>query len=154
VLLPDPPDAEGQLVELLASELRSVMEDREVGDEAGAAAITEWLEWRRQKDLLPLWAQSAANDEETQALLMKGFTSNDESVSRLMGRSAISKSNAYLRATTLFAPDAQSCEQANDELAMRFSLRSNYSKPDRIRHLGTIVRNGGQLSSVCPTPLR
>lgn len=144
LLLRDPAEAEEQLVEMIASELRSVMEDREIGREADATAVEDWVEWRLQTVDLDLWAdvdpEQAAR--ESKALLSHGIRSGERPVADFKSRNEMKAKNLHIEAARVFARNAKEGDSANDELAMRFALRSHYSKPDRVLQLGTVVRRG------------
>jgi hypothetical protein len=142
LLLRDPAEAEEQLVEVVAAELRSVMEDREIGRQADAEVVEEWVEWRLQTEDLFLWTgiDSEKATRESKALLRHGIGSSEQPVADFKSRAGITSGRRHLEAARVFARDAQEGDRANDDLAMLFALRSHYSKPDRVLQLGTIVR--------------
>jgi Response receiver domain len=153
LLLANPGEPEEQLVELLASELRSVMEDREVGAQAGGGALAEWFKWQMEDGPFATWegVDSGKRDEEVRALLKHGIASDDQPVKDLRSRNSISKSKSHLRAARLFAPSDEAADRANDKFAMRFTLRTHYSNPARVMQLGTLVEaDEGYLLCVQP----
>jgi hypothetical protein len=144
LLLGDPAEAEDQLVGLLTSELGSVMEDRGIGSQAGAAAIGEWVQWQLQDGPFPYWEGASAQqvEEEVKALLEHGLRSDEPVVEHFRGRKPPSgKSKAHIHAGRIFARTDEIGDEANNELAIRFTLRTHYSNPARVLQLGTLVES-------------
>jgi hypothetical protein len=144
LLLPDPSEAEEQLVELVSSELRSVMEDRRVGDQANAQAVQEWVEWRSRVSGFPFFEEidPAEAAEQRELLLREGIGGDSLPIQTLRSRKEIGKSKVHKFAHRVFASNESDADRANDDLAMRFALRTHYSNPERVLQLGTIVLRG------------
>lgn len=154
LLLTDPAEAEEQLVELVASELRSVMEDRTIGAHADAEAVEEWVELQMAGGELALWQEieQAEAEKQSKALLAHGIDGTTQPVVDFKSRAELRKKELHVHAARVFARDPERGDAANDDLAMRFALRTHYSHPDRVLQLGTVVRSGSEhLLCVQPT---
>jgi hypothetical protein len=154
LLLDDPTEAEDQLVELLTAEVGSVMEDRQIGIEANEAAITDWIRWQREANRLATWRDDdeATATAEIDSLLREGLAAQDQTVVQFRERKSLGGANrAHIHAGNIFAESSGAGEEATKQFAMRLSLRTHYSNPDRTLELGTIVHSDdGYLLCVQP----
>lgn len=157
-VLPEPEDAQGQAVALVASELRSVIEDHKVGDLAREAVLLLWLTaFRANKvnfgELIdPDKPITRAHVEE---ILRVGIGSND-AVARVLGLGSISKSHLMAVkkvATRVFALSLDEAHASDAELANRMMLRTTYSSPPRMLQLGTVVQAPDGDFWICVQPL-
>jgi hypothetical protein len=161
VLISDPHEAAEQLVALVTGELRSVMEDKRVGDEAGDEAILDWLRWQTQAG--KVLGLSAGNDEvnDLAALLEHGLSApaadEAQEITAMRNhanlKTLLKRKKEVETATRLFAVTDAAADEANDRFAMQVSLRTQYSNPPRVLQLGTLVRDLGGNYYLCVQPI-
>jgi hypothetical protein len=154
LLLPDKEEAGEQLVELVTAELRAIMDDRGVGEEAGAAAIKEWLRWKvADGEPLGIIDAEGQEEEDLDVLLKYGLSSGDNELSEVRHRLGLTRATRTDKAAALFAPDDAAGSRANDRFAMQLTLRSHYKKPPRVLQLGTLVRDANDKYALCVQPV-
>jgi|SRR5579859_107199 len=158
LLIPDQAEAAEQLVALVAAELRAVMDDRNVGDEAGPDAIKDWLRWRIASGAsLGVVDGTDREVEDLDALLKYGLaakaTDQAQEIKEIRDRRGLPHSKETDGVAALFAEDAATAARANDRYAMRLSLRSHYRKPARVLQLGTLIRDPAGTYLLCVQPV-
>ena len=138
LLLPHPPDAEDHLVEVLGSELISVLEENRPGACADVDALESWLEVQEHEGLglserFPFPNALNAVDG-WRGLLSRGI--DDAHAIRPIG---LSKTELRKRATEPFAKDAEAALRANRRFAALLCLKTHYpSGPPRLS-IGSIL---------------
>jgi hypothetical protein len=154
--LADAPDAERHLVDMVTSEIRSVLDDNAVGEAANIDAIDSWLadgahsaKWGEQIEGKRLTAA------QVRAILATGLGSG-AGVDAIAGPGSISKkhleSKVAPRAHRVFGDDSAVTDRSSAEFALRMTLRTHYSRPVRVLQLGTIIKHDGSYS-LCVQPL-
>lgn len=138
MLLPHPPDAEGQLEEALASEVRSVLEEDRSGGHADDSAIGEWLRARAEQgvDLSDPFSFQGATDitERWGDLLRLGIGVNNPPLPE-----GVKKQKLKERSTEPFAPDIDAATSSNRRFAALLNLKTHYPSHRPQLTLGTIL---------------
>ena len=150
LLLPE--EASDHIVPLIVSEIQSILEDEHVGDLAGSANVAKWLKHQVKRGVK---LSAKASDEKLylkamDLLLKKGVDKN--AVAKMFAthqkfanvwlknkdkdKAAKNIAENLTNALTLAAEQNQFSDQ---ELAILMSIRSRYSAPAPVLHLGTIV---------------
>lgn len=158
LLIPDQAEAGEQLVGLVASELRAVMDDRNVSHEAGPEAIKEWLRWRIASGASLGIVDGHSREEEDLATLLKyGLATpprdQAQEIKDIRDQRGLTRAREIDGTASLFADDAATAGRANDRFAMRLSLRSHYRKPARLLQLGTLIRDSAGVYLLCVQPV-
>lgn len=158
LLIPDQPEAGEQLVGLVASELRAIMDDRDVSHEAGAEAIQEWLRWRIASGASLGIVDGNNREEEDLATLLKyglaaAARDQRQEIKDIRDQRDLTPGKEIDGTANLFAEDAATAGLANDRLAMRLSLRSHYTRPARVLQLGTLVKDSTGTYLLCVQPV-
>ena len=143
LLLPNPPDAEIHIEEVLAAEIASVLEEHRPGARANKQVIASWLAHRKSKNLnlSKPFAIPAGYDEVEywSTLLEEGLK-----VTCLPKPKPASKKEKGVRKRSAepFAEDAESVLQSNNRFAALLMLKTSYhSQPPRLS-IGTILCTG------------
>jgi hypothetical protein len=156
-MIKDQAEAIDQLLGLVASELRSVMEDRIIGKHAEPEAIRAWLHDQLDREV-PLGIASSANPTEVLNVLLKFGLFPEDIAARgtvgtaLAGLNMNTKKLKLNKSASLFTDEEQLGEQSNLHLAMRLTLKNHYQKYPRFLQLGTLVRCDG-VYYLCLQPL-
>lgn len=153
--LPDAPDAERHLIEMVTSEIRSVLDDQEVGNAASTDAIEAWLvdpahaaKWGEQIEGKRLTVA------EVREILGRGLGSEAglDAVAAVGSNSRTHLKKVTPKAHRAFGDDGDETDRSAAEFALRMTLRTHYSRPTRILQLGTIVSHEGSYR-LCVQPL-
>ncbi len=142
-----PADAETHLVDLVAGELRSVLEDERVGDWANLDAIEQWIAHDERTDFAEAFGEKTPRSaEDLLALLIKGAAgkSDDNKDVRLkFPKMCVEGKGAHREAGIAgFAESADAAKRSNENLAALMSLRTRYEHPLPRLELGTILERG------------
>jgi hypothetical protein len=155
--LPDPEEATAQAVALVAAEVRSVIEDNEVGRSVELPAVMLWLDDVKRKHLAfgkLINPAKPLSRTQVDVILTHGLGSNkgiDLAV-------AIKHSKTYFKdtvkreATKIFCESVEEAAESDTDFAHRTMMRTIYSQPARILQLGTIVESDG-VYRLCVQPL-
>jgi len=156
--LPEPTDAEAQLVALVSSEMRSVIEDHDIGRYAQHGVLNRWL-----AQAMPGKSQFGQLIDATRRLslaqveeMLRTGLGKDQALDAIAETAQVSKS--YLTkvkkaATRVFVESVGAADEADDQFGNRMALRTTYSRPLRSLHLGTIVLGPEGQYLVCVQPL-
>ena len=136
MLLPNPPDAEDQMVAVLGAELLSVLEDSPAKHEASLSVAKLWMNTRTPRDrVLQTPVASLPNDDPIGGrleLLTDGI--DNVQLSRTARRQLSNKPAAT------FVEDSNEAIKADHEFAMLLSLKTHYPDVCPKLTLGTVVR--------------
>ena len=137
MLLPNPVEAQGHLVEALGAELLSILEDRRPGEEGSLDAIEGWLRERIGEDSIqvdiPTGISGKTDPVEMRVELLK---SGIDGVKNIKPK----KSEVTNRGTGIFTKDDDSAKRSDREFASLLSLKTRYQETRPALTLGTIVR--------------
>lgn len=124
--LPNPEDAERQIVNHVAEELRGLM-DNAVSEEspAGAHAVEGWIRRRRGGSTPFMFGDRSLDPEQTITLVNKGLAASDL------------KNNAFEDLSAGFSDN--DVAQLDEQLAWIMSFRTVYNAPPPILWLGAVV---------------
>jgi hypothetical protein len=160
-VLPVPQDAQEQAVALVASELRSVIEDHDVGQHVSVENVKAWLAHHRPGattfgELFD--ATKVMSLAQVHAMLSRGLGTDDalDHVQGLGGQGGVSKTilrNVKKSPTKLFVDSIEDARSSEAVFANRMAVRTTYSRPERILQLGTIVRRTPKKYLLCVQPL-
>ena len=137
LLLPHPPDAEDHVVEMLGAELLSILQEGVLGQEAGIAAIEDWLVTREMCGLdLSSPFPFQTNDEIVAKCLklLKVGTCAKSETGLQAGTRPLNK-----QATEIFSGDAAEAALSNRLFSALFNLKSLYPESQPKLTLGTIL---------------
>jgi hypothetical protein len=157
--LPVPEDAERHAVALVASELRSVIEDHDIGRQVQEDVLLRWVADREKQGLklgnLLVDANEKITGEQIVAMLSRGLGSDSElAVIQAMGSVTKSKWKTIKKhATQVFAHTVIEADDADSELASCMMLRTLYARPDRMLHLGTVIQCPSGEYLLCVQPV-
>jgi hypothetical protein len=153
-----PEDAEGHLVDMVAAEIASVLNDSDVAAYADMPVIRDWLlDARQRTDPLrcgsALRKPVALTEEEVERMLTIGL-----GLDELLGRHVVAEklSASELKkirkqAAHLFTNAADTANASADLFGMRMAVRTLYRRPRRVLRLGTIVLHRKQFL-ICVQP--
>lgn len=157
--LPLPHDAERHAMALVASELRSVIEDHNVGDRVSEERVLRWVSQRRKEGLkfgkLIVDGNSNITEAQVTAMLSRGL-GNDSDLGAIFEMGSVSKTKwkaIKKHATEVFARTLKEAEDADAELARCMMLRTMYAHPDRMLHLGTVIQSNDGDFFICVQPV-
>ncbi len=140
-----PADAEDHLVELVTSELHSILDDENVGSWANIDAIRQWIARDGRADYSSAFGEIASRTPaDLEALLVKGAAgkaSSNQDVRDKFKKMCVEK-RAHASKIAGFAPSVVAAERANERLAALMSLRTRYENPAPTLELGTILSTG------------
>jgi len=158
--LPEAADAESHALELVSSELRSVLEDHEVGKNVAPPVLHEWLErfHPEERELGGLIDSSKLLTREQVAKALEIGLGHDSNLAEIAAmKEGISKKylekKVKVAATKLFSRSEREAAEADVEFANRVILRTIYTTPPRFLQLGTIVRRSSSQYLLCVQPL-
>ncbi|HVT16140.1 MAG TPA: response regulator receiver domain [Thermoanaerobaculia bacterium] len=147
-----PADAETHLVDLVAGELRSVLEDERVGDWANLDAITQWIARDKRTDFATAFGETTPRPAaDVLTLLEKGAADRGDAnkdVRMKFPKMCVErnkpKSKGAHREEGIagFAATPAVSKQSNETLAALMSLRTRYEHPPPRLELGTILMCG------------
>lgn len=159
-VLPDPGDAQSQAVVLVASELRSVIEDHDVGDLADEATLLLWLAASRVDGAkFGELIDSAKPIPRVQvAGMLRVGLGSTEAIAEVAALGGVTKKHLKERvkraATMVFAGSVDEAHGSDADLANCMMLRTMYSSPPRRLQLGTVVHASKREGYwVCVQPL-
>ena len=130
VLLPNPAEAEEQLVGMFAAELLSVLEYGGVTKQAGLQSIRAWVDAMVESDALRPDYLSVTSKDELLGLLENGV---DNTKGLQLGGWKWEKS------TYAFSSDDYQADEANRQFAKMMHVKTQYGGPPPSLTLGTIV---------------
>jgi hypothetical protein len=141
--LADPEEAEGQVVALVAAEIRSVIEDNHVERSVAMPVLSLWLADANRHNLHfgeLIDPNKHLSLPQVEAILTRGLGS-EERLEELVDARA---SKSYLKkvkpqATKVFCATAEEAAESDADFAHRMMMRTVYSAQQRILQLGTIV---------------
>lgn len=142
-----PVDAETHLVDLVAGELRSVLEDERVGEWADIDAIRHWIARDGRSDFSSAFGESVSRSgDDVLALLDQGAAGraeNNRVVREKFSKMCVEGSGAHKHEGIAgFASTPEGAKRANEQLAALMSLRTRYEHPPPQLDLGTILARG------------
>ena len=141
-----PADAEEHLVALVASEIRSVLDDEMVGSRADMESIDLWLAEKGTTDYGPSFGESVSRTvADVHELLEVGAAGKSEQSKEVIGRFGRMKREKAHRKTAdlpVFASSGAEATRSNEEFARLMSLKTHYTHPVPILSLGAILTKG------------
>lgn len=158
-VLPEPGDAQSHAVALVASEVRSVIEDHDVGELANEAILLMWLAASRgdgSKFGELIDSAKPIPQAQVEGMLRVGLGS-DHAITEVSELGSVSKkhlkSKVKVAATQVFAESIGEAHSSDADLANCMMLRTTYSSPPRTLQLGTVVQASGEEYWVCVQPM-
>jgi hypothetical protein len=158
-VLPEPEDAQSQVVALVASELRAVIEDHKVGDLARETILFLWLAASRGDGTKLGELIDPAKPiprAQVEGMLRFGLGSS-LGLTEVADLGSISKTHlkdkVKTAATQVFALTLDEANGSDSELANRMMLRTTYSSPPRMLQLGTVVEAPDRAYWICVQPV-
>jgi hypothetical protein len=158
VALADPEEAGGQTLMLVAAEIRSVIEDNDVGRNVGLAVLELWLDSAKRRQLHfgeLIDDKKRLTGPQVKAILSKGLGTKD-GVEAAAAATTYSKNyfndKVKPQATKIFSEDEQAAATSDADFAHRTMMRTVYSYPPRVLQLGTIVHADDKYG-LCVQPL-
>jgi hypothetical protein len=145
-------EAEDDLLGMLVSELRAIVED-DVDTRACAdsEAVALWL--RREAAA----GRAGAFSPKALTAMVEADLSNSESLQELKGRhtelNPLKKPKENEGVTHHFTNEATVAISADEQFAMRMTLKLVYDRPERLLSLGTIVKSGNGRYWLCVQPI-
>jgi hypothetical protein len=130
---------------LVAAEIRSVIEDNDVGRNVALPVLELWLDSakRRHRNFGELIDEKKRlTGPQVKAILAKGLGTKEgvEAVAAATGYGKnYFKDKVKPRATRIFSEDDQEAADSDADFAHRTMMRTVYSYPPRVLQLGTIV---------------
>jgi hypothetical protein len=154
--LPVPEDAQAHAVAMVVSEIRSVVEDNDVGRHVDVPALELWLRdpSRSETKFGTLIDDSKRLTAEQLTLMLTRGLGDDEACAaagELKHSKKYFKEKVKPHAVRAFAATIEKADRSNHEFASRMMLRTIYSRPPRILQLGVIVRTG-ETYTICVQP--
>jgi Response receiver domain len=158
---PEPPDSEEVLVGLVSAEIRSVLDDHLVGEQADQGAIRRWITHQRERgvELGEITVQGGSNlkidDKGLLWILEKGLGDDERlkaTVERLDGISEKALKKIKRNATVLFTPKVTLAQRSDALLSQLMAVRTHYRHPQRTLQLGTLIAYESEIL-VCVQPL-
>jgi hypothetical protein len=159
--LPTPKDAERHALALVASELRSVIEDHDVSRQVNEDVLARWIVHQQARGLqlgaLVVGEDQQITDEQVSAMLRRGLGDEEELAAiQRMGPQSLSKSKwktIKKNASQVFSRSKSEASFAEAELARLMMLRTMYARPERTLHLGTVIETSENQYLVCVQPM-
>jgi hypothetical protein len=158
---PEPPDSEEILIGLVSAEIRSVLDDHLVGEQADHGAIKRWVTHQRERGVelgeitVEGGVKAKIDDKGLLWILEKGLGEDERlnaTVERLDGINAKTLKKIKRNATELFTPTATLARRSDALLSQRMAVRTHYRHPQPTLQLGTLVADDGEIL-VCVQPL-
>jgi hypothetical protein len=142
-----PSDAEDHLVSLVASEVRSVLDDEQVGRQANLDAIDRWLARNDITDFGPHFGEATARTAaDVHELLDSGTAGKTaKSIAAIAKFKKMKRDDGPHRKTqalAVFANSAPEAARSNEEFAALMSLKTHYTHPIPQLQLGTLLSKG------------
>jgi hypothetical protein len=143
-----PPDAEQDLVDLVAAELRAILDDAEVREAASLRAIRQWLEKSGESDFAKRFGEEKPRSiDDVMELLEFGSAARTTETDKVLAN--FSKMDARRRKAhkksdeiAAFAATKAEAARSNEAFAVLASHRTQYSRPQPHLTLGTIISSG------------
>jgi hypothetical protein len=158
--LPVPSDAQSLAVGLVSAEILSVIEDRDIGEEVSEPSIALWLDGladptRVYGELVEFsGSRPTITLDQIREMIARGL-GTDEALTAVkeMGGASIGQwKQIKKQATRVFAETLDGADMAEAELAQCLTLKTTYTRPERMLQLGTIVSANGEYF-VCVQPV-
>ena len=146
---PQPDDAADHIVEMVAAEIGSVINEADPGRHAGTPMIDAWLSRERAADP-PLRSGSATeplfafSHEDIDNILRLGLSDHNLGHHTQPGLGEKPLKRIRKKAANLFTNDAATGDESADAFSMRMAVRTIYSRSARALRLGTIVCHDGR----------
>lgn len=156
-----PTDAELHLVDLIAGELRSILDDERVGDKANLDAIAHWIDEGQTDFTAAFGATRALSAKDVLALLSKGSAGRGDTnkdIREKFPKMGVERGKGPHREEGIsgFAKNARAAKRSNEHFAALMSLRTRYEHPVPRLALGTILvrgRGSSRTHWLCIQPL-
>jgi Response receiver domain len=159
-VLPVPRDAESLVAALVSGEVASVIEDHDVGKEVNEHALFLWLDRPRNPklefgELVGLTGTEKPPISQIREMLSKGLGTEEglAAVQRLGHASKGQWNKVKKQATRVFAHTVEVADEAEAQLVQCLTLKTIYSRPERMLQLGTIVLAPTDEYLVCVQPV-
>ena len=158
--LPVPADAEDLAVALVSAEVASVIEDHDVGMEVNEEALFLWLDQPHDPplklgELAGLTGKDRPSTDQVR-LMLSGGLGTEEGLMAVKGLGTASKgqwNQVKKRATLVFAQTMESADESEAALVQCLTLKTTYTRPERMLKLGTIILAPGNQYLVCVQPV-
>jgi hypothetical protein len=155
--LTDPDDAMSQAVALVASEIRSVVDDNDVGRNVAMPMLSLWLQDAKRNDLKfgeLIDGKKRLSLPQVESMLRVGLGTDDGAaeVGEVNYGKKYFKNSVKPQATKVFSSDLEEAIDSDASFAHRMMMRTVYSYPERVLQLGTIVFSSGRYA-LCVQPL-
>jgi hypothetical protein len=154
-----PADAEDHLVGLVSSEIRSVLDDQQVGNEASLQAIKLWLAQDSVPDYGSRFGEiEARSGSDVLEMLTFGTAGETDASKAAIAKFKKMKRDAgphkKMDGYTGFASTVAEATRSNEQLAELMSLKTHYTHPLPELQLGTILSKKGKKKSywLCVQP--
>lgn len=157
IALRRPSDAEAHVIEMVTSEIGSVLSGSEVGKAAGTEAIQAWLKatFGSSAKFGEVFSFDQPVTEAQVVRMLRDGLGRDEALEQQRssaGRKKREMTKILNSATNLFCDTEDEADLADDHFATRMMFRTSYQKPRRKLHLGTVVGRRGDFW-MCVQPL-
>ena len=146
---PQPDDASDHIVEMVAAEIGSVINEADPGRHAGTPVIDAWLS--RQRGAVPPLRSGSVTEplfefspEDIDKILRLGLSDDNLKHHTKPGLGEKPLKRIRKNAANLFTNDAATGHDSADAFSMRMAVRTIYSRSARALRLGTIVHRDGQ----------
>jgi hypothetical protein len=155
--LPVPDDAREHAVALVAAEIRSVIDDNEVGRNVDLAVLKLWLADAKRKHLHfgeLIDPNKRLSTPQVEAMLLYGLGTKQgmQSVAGTSHSEKYLKTKVKPQATKVFTATNEEAAESDADFAYRTMTRTRYSYPPRTLQLGTIVHSN-DIYRLCLQPL-
>ncbi len=157
--LPDAPDAERHVIDIVIAELRTVLDDQQAGKAAGFEAICAWLDemqgkvdWGRQIEVTPPLSLS---DSQVRQMLETGLGDDEaaDKVRRLVPTIPDKRMNVIRKQThRAFDNDRAAADLSDAAFCKRMTVRTAIPDSEPVLRSGTIVSLDGAYR-LCVQPL-
>ena len=136
--LPDPEESQQHMVEQLASELHTVMDDAAARESpAGMTAVNEWLEAEAGLNKEFVFKENKVSLDEAVDLQKEGWDRK---------KPCALKKNDFCILASVFSKNCDPENKLDHKLAWMFSFRTVFDDPRLILHLGTVLREQNETS--------
>ena len=157
IALRRPSDAEAHVIEMVTSEIGSILLGSEVGKAADTEAIRAWLKatFGSNAKFGEVFSFDKPVTEAQVMRMLRDGLGRDEALEQQRssaGRSKREMTKILDSATNLFCDTEDVADLADDQFATRMMFRTSYQKPRRKLHLGTVVGRLGDFW-MCVQPL-
>lgn len=158
VALPSPDDACAHAVGLVISEIRSVVEDNDIGSHVVASRLGLWVDdpLRAGRPFGTLIDGKRLSHDQVTTLISDGL-GRDSSLDGIRAVSGTQLSKGHWKrvkqqAALVFAESAESAAESEATFANRMAIRTMYSRGSRVLQLGVILGAGDQNYLLCVQP--